>query len=148
MNIFNSVRSNMENMRGGNNQRTSVLNRWNGEGSSTSIPRASESDPNSNNRYSDRWIESGAYMRIKNLQIGYTIPAQKLRSVTRQFIASARLYLGIQNLATFTKYSGYDPEVTRGASFQKGEFPLANGVDPGSSPQPRVIQLGWQITFD
>lgn len=148
MNIFNSVRSNMENMRGGNNQRTSVLNRWNGEGSSTTMPRATESDPNNNNRYSDRWIESGAYMRIKNLQIGYTIPAQKLRAVTREFIASARLYLGIQNLATFTKYSGYDPEVTRGASFQKGEFPLANGVDPGSSPQPRVIQLGWQITFD
>lgn len=148
MNIFNSVRSNMENMRGGNNQRTSVLNRWNGEGSSTTMPKASESDPNNNNRYSDRWIESGAYMRIKNLQIGYTIPAQKLRSATRQFIASARLYLGIQNLATFTKYSGYDPEVTRGASFQKGEFPLANGVDPGSSPQPRVIQVGWQITFD
>lgn len=148
MNIFNSVRSSMESMRGGNNQRTSVLNRWNGEGSSTTMPRATDSDPNNNNRYSDRWIESGAYMRIKNLQIGYTIPAQKLRSVTRQFIASARLYLGIQNLATFTKYSGYDPEVTRGASFQKGEFPLANGVDPGSSPQPRVIQLGWQITFD
>ena len=148
MNIFNSVRSNMENMRGGNNQRTSILNRWNGEGSSTTMPRATESDPNNNNRYSDRWIESGAYMRIKNLQLGYTIPAQKLRAVTRQFIASARLYLGIQNLATFTKYSGYDPEVTRGASFQKGEFPLANGVDPGSSPQPRVIQLGWQITFD
>jgi TonB-linked SusC/RagA family outer membrane protein len=148
MNIYNSVRANMESMRGGNNQRTSVLNRWNGEGSSNTIPRATESDPNGNNRYSDRWIENGAYLRIKNLQIGYTLPAQKLRSITREFIASARIYLGIQNLATFTKYSGYDPEVTRGASFQKGEFPLANGVDPGSSPQPRIIQLGWQFTFD
>ena len=74
MNIFNAVRSGMESMRGGSNQRTSVLNRWNGEGSSTTMPRATDSDPNSNNRYSDRWIENGAYMRIKNLQIGYTIP--------------------------------------------------------------------------
>jgi TonB-linked SusC/RagA family outer membrane protein len=148
MNIYNSVRASMESMRGGNNQRTSVLNRWDGEGSSNTMPRATDSDPNSNNRYSDRWIESGAYMRIKNMQIGYTFPSQRLRSWTRQFVASARLYVGIQNLATFTKYSGYDPEVTRGASFQKGEFPLANGVDPGSSPQPRVIQLGWQVTFD
>ncbi|HUQ64539.1 MAG TPA: TonB-dependent receptor [Flavitalea sp.] len=148
MNIYNSVRANMENMRGGNNQRTSVLNRWNGEGTSNSMPRATEDDANNNNRYSDRWIESGAYLRIKNLQIGYTLPAERLRNATRQFIASSRIYLGIQNLATFTKYSGYDPEVTRGASFQKGEFPLANGVDPGSSPQPRVIQIGWQLTFD
>lgn len=148
MNIFNSVRSGMESMNGGNNQRTSVLTRWNGEGSSNTMPRATASDPNNNNRYSDRWIENGAYMRIKNLQIGYTIPSQKLQSFTREFISAARIYIGLQNLATFTKYKGYDPEVTRGASFQKGEFPLANGVDPGSSPQPRVIQIGWQITFN
>ncbi|MEP7258064.1 MAG: hypothetical protein ABI687_06745, partial [Flavitalea sp.] len=63
-------------------------------------------------------------------------------------ISSARFYLGIQNLATFTGYKGYDPEVTRGASFQKGELSLANSVDDGASPQPRIIQLGWQITFN
>ncbi|MCW3089506.1 MAG: TonB-dependent receptor [Ferruginibacter sp.] len=148
INIFNAVRASMEDMKGGSNQRTSVLSRWHGEGTSNTVPRATASDPNNNNRYSDRWIENGAYVRIKNLQIGYTVSQQKLKSFTKEFISAARFYIGIQNLATFTKYSGYDPEVTRGASFQKGEFPLANGVDPGSSPQPRVIQLGWQITLN
>jgi len=52
-----------------------------------------------------------------------------------------------QNLHTFTKYLGYDPEVTRGFSFQKGEFPLANGQDPGSSPQPKIYQFGVQVGF-
>src|SRR5688500_20202033 len=105
-----------------------------------------KSNTKNNNRYSDRWIERGANMRIKNLQIGYTIPAQKLRSVTRQFIASARFYLGVQNLATFTKYSGYDPEVTRGASFQKGEFPLTKEVVPGRTPHTLSLPAGRQLT--
>jgi TonB-dependent starch-binding outer membrane protein SusC len=146
--VYNSVRTGFEDMSGGNNQFTTVLNRWTGPGTSNKIPRASADDPNGNNRYSDRWIENGAFMRIKNLQIGYTIPSSKLSSITREFISNARFYIGIQNLATFTKYSGYDPEVTRGFSFQKGEFPLANGVDGGGSPQPRVVQFGWQITFN
>lgn len=148
MQVYNSVRAGFEDMRSGNNQFTTVLDRWNGEGSSNTMPRATASDPNNNNRYSDRWIENGAYMRIKNFQIGYTIPAQKLRAATGEFINTARFYIGVQNLATFTKYSGYDPEVTRGASYQKGEFPMANGVDAGGSPQPRILQLGWQITFN
>lgn len=86
-------------------------------------------------------------MRIKNLQVGYIIPSAGLSKLTREFISSARFYIGVNNLATFTKYTGYDPEVTRGFSFQKGEFPLANGQDPGGSPQPTVVQIGWSITF-
>jgi hypothetical protein len=148
MQVYNSVRADMENLRSGNNQFTTVLNRWSGEGTSNTIPRATATDPNSNNRYSDRWIENGAYLRVKNLQVGYTLPGQKLRAVTGDFINSARFYIGVQNLFTFTDYSGYDPEVTRGASYQKGEFPLANGVDAGGSPQPRILQLGWQISFN
>jgi TonB-linked SusC/RagA family outer membrane protein len=145
--IYNGARIALENMSGGNNQLKTVLGRWHGEGTSNSMPRASVDDPNANNRYSDRWIEKGDFMRIKNLQLGYTIPASRLSQFTKGILSGSRFYIGINNLATFTKYKGYDPEVTRGFSFQKGEFPLANGQDPGGSPQPTIIQLGWSLNF-
>lgn len=102
---------------------------------------------NANNRYSDRWIEKGDFLRIKNIQLGYTLPSGGLSKITRGFINGSRLYIAVNNLRTFTKYTGYDPEVTRGASFQKGEFPLANGQDSGGSPQPTSVQIGWSINF-
>ena len=145
--IFNDAGRGLQNMTSGNNQLNTVLNRWKGEGTSNTIPRASFDDPNGNNRYSDRWIENGSFMRIKNLQIGYTIPSKSVSKFTKEFITGSRFYIGVNNLATFTKYKGYDPEVTRGFSFQKGEFALANGQDGGGSPQPRVLQIGWSITF-
>ena len=145
--IYNQARSSLEGMNGGSNQSVSVLKRWSGPGTSNDMPRATIDDPNSNNRYSDRWIENGAYLRIKNLQLGYTFPSSSLQHATKSFVNASRIYIGISNLATFTKYKGYDPEVTRGASFQKGEFPLANGQDAGGSPQPTVVQVGWNITF-
>jgi hypothetical protein len=70
-----------------------------------------------------------------------------MQSWTGGFVSSFRVYVAAQNLYTFTKYLGYDPEVTRGFSFQKGEIVLANGQDPGNSPQPRIFQAGVQVTF-
>jgi TonB-dependent starch-binding outer membrane protein SusC len=145
--IYNAAGTALKGMSGGNNQVRSVLDRWHGEGTSNTIPRATQEDPNGNNRYSDRWIEKGDFMRIKNLQLGYTISAAGLSKITREFINGSRVYISVNNLATFTKYTGYDPEVTRGSSFQKGEFPLANGQDSGGSPQPTLVQFGWSITF-
>jgi len=145
--IYNDAGRSLRDMSSGNNQVKEVLNRWHGEGTSNTIPRASVDDPNANNRYSDRWIEKGDYLRIKNIQLGYTLSSQALSKVTRELINGSRVYIAINNLATFTKYSGYDPEVTRGSSFQKGEFPLANGQDSGGSPQPTVFQIGWSVTF-
>ena len=145
--LYNGARQALEGMTSGNNQLTTVLGRWQGEGTSNSMPRATQADPNGNNRYSDRWIENGNFARIKNLQLGYTLPSAKLSKLTREFISGSRLYIGINNLATFTKYKGYDPEITRAFSFQKGEFPLANGQDSGGSPQPTLIQFGWSVTF-
>ena len=145
--IYNGAGIALQDMTSGNNQLSTVLNRWKNEGTSNTIPRASFEDPNGNNRYSDRWIENGSFMRIKNLQIGYTIPSKNISKLTKEFITGSRFYIGVNNLATFTKYKGYDPEVTRGFSFQKGEFALANGQDGGGSPQPRVVQIGWSITF-
>jgi TonB-linked SusC/RagA family outer membrane protein len=145
--IYNDAGSQLLTMSGGNNQLTDVLGRWKGEGTSNTIPRASRDDPNGNNRYSDRWIEKGDFMRIKNVQIGYTIPAKAFEGALKGILSGSRVYLGVNNLATFTKYRGYEPEVTRGFSFQKGEFALANGQDAGGSPQPTIVQLGWSITF-
>lgn len=145
--VYNQARRNLENMNNGNNQLASVLDRWTPSNTDTNIPRATSGDPNSNNRFSDRWIENGAFTRIKNIQFGYTFANASISKATKELLSGARLYVAIQNLKTFTKYRGYDPEVTRGASFQKGEFALANGQDSGGSPQPRIVQFGVQLQF-
>jgi hypothetical protein len=126
------------------------LNRWTGEGTATSSsnPRLTLNDPNGNNRYSDRWVENAGYLRIQNVQIGYSLSPELLNSWTNNMVSNFRIYLGAQNLATFTNYSGYDPEVGRTQSYQKGEFTLATGQDGGASPLPRIIQLGLSVTFN
>jgi hypothetical protein len=100
-----------------------------------------------NTRFSQRWLENGSFMRMKNLQIGYAIPAAKLTAITKGWISYARFYVGVYNLFTITKYKGYDPEVTRSKGFTNGENQLLNGIDNGGSPQPRMLQLGWQVNF-
>lgn len=145
--VYNAARQSLEGMNSGNNQLASVADRWTPSNTDASIPRAVNGDPNNNNRYSDRWVEDASYLRLKNIQVGYNLPAETLNSVTRNILSGARIYIGIQNLATFTSYKGYDPEVTRGASFQKGEFSLANGQDSGGSPQPTITQFGLQLRF-
>jgi TonB-dependent starch-binding outer membrane protein SusC len=145
--VYNGVRAQMEDLRGSQNFLTSTLGHWTPSNPSNTMPRVTLSDDNNNNRYSDRWIESASFMRIRNIQIGYNIPSDRLKDMTKGAISRFRVYLAAQNLMTFTKYTGFDPEVTRGFSFQKGEAPLANGQDSGSSPQPRILQFGWQVTF-
>ncbi|MDH3711590.1 MAG: TonB-dependent receptor, partial [Cyclobacteriaceae bacterium] len=98
--VYNQGRSENESLAGNQNFSSTVLNRWTGAGTSNSIPRLTESDPNGNQRYSDRWIEDADYMRIKNLQLGYTLPVDLVQKLN--FISSIRAYIGIQNLATFT----------------------------------------------
>jgi TonB-dependent starch-binding outer membrane protein SusC len=145
--VYNQNRAAMEDLQGSQNFLTSTLGYWKGQGTSNSMPRLTQSDDNQNNRYSDRWIENASFMRIRNIQLAYSIPSDRLESWTKGMISRFRVYVAAQNLFTFTKYSGFDPEVTRGQSFQKGETPLSNGQDGGSSPQPRIIQFGWQVTF-
>ncbi len=149
--IFNSSRITLEGLTGTNNFSTQVLNRWTGEGTtnSSSNPRlAGPGDPNGNNRISDRFIEDADYLRIQNIQLGYTIPKDALQSWTNNFVSNMRFYVSVQNLATFTNYSGFDPEVGRAQSFQKGNNPLATGQDDGQAPLPRIIQLGWSVSFN
>ncbi|MEY4929325.1 MAG: hypothetical protein RI909_49 [Bacteroidota bacterium] len=145
--VYNQNRAAMEDLQGSQNFLTSTLDYWKGPGTSNTMPRLTQSDDNQNNRYSDRWIENASFMRIRNIQLAYSIPSVNLENWTKGMISKFRIYVAAQNLFTFTQYTGFDPEVTRGQSFQKGETPLSNGQDGGSSPQPRIIQFGWQVTF-
>lgn len=148
--IYNSSRITLEGLTGTNNFSTQVLNRWTGEGTtnSSSSPRLAGGDPNGNNRNSDRFIEDADYLRIQNIQLGYTVPKAALQSWTNDFVSNMRFFLSVQNLATFTNYSGFDPEVGRAQSFQKGNSPLSTGQDDGQAPLPRIIQLGWSVSFN
>ncbi len=145
--VYNAVRANMEAMVGTNNHFATVADRWTGQGTSNSVPRATVADPNNNRRFSDRWVEDASHLRLQNIQIGYTLNNDALQAIGNGFMSSARLYISITNLATFTSYSGLDPEVTRGFSFQKGEQPLANGQDDGFTPVPRIFQFGARVSF-
>ncbi len=147
--IYNSSRIALEGMTGTGNFSTQILNRWTTEGTtnSSSSPRLTAGDPNQNNRYSDRWIEDADYLRIQNISLGYRVNSEKLSKWNNGLVSGMRFYIGVQNLATFTKYSGYDPEVGRTQSFQKGDFTLATGQDGGASPLPRIVQLGWTVNF-
>ena len=107
----------------------------------TKIPRASINDPNDNDRISDRYVEDGSYLRIKNLTFGYTFPKKWMEKAR---IENLRLYLNFQNIYTFTKYKGYDPEV--GASTQDSTG-LTFGLDNGRYPAPTMYSFGLNITF-
>jgi len=145
--VYNAVRAAMEGMVGTNNQFATVADRWTPSNPSTTIPRATVSDPNANARFSDRWVESANYMRLQNVQLGYTLSNDLVQQIGNGFFTSLRFYVSVQNLLTFTSYTGLDPEVTRGFSFQTGEMPLATGQDDGFTPTPRIFQFGGRITF-
>jgi TonB-linked SusC/RagA family outer membrane protein len=110
---------------------------WTEENHSTTTPRA-VMGPNDNTlSYSDRWMEKGDYVRIKNLQIGYNIPKTILKT---KVVESFRFFAGVQNLLTITKYSGYDPEISGGDIFGKGN-------DDGHFPPVRSFNGGIQVSF-
>lgn len=103
----------------------------------TTVPRITSSDPNNNQRISDRFVEDGSYMRLKNLTLGYTLPATLL---SRFNMRTARIYLSGENLFTITGYSGYDPEVG-----SQNQDPLLIGVDNGRYPSQRILTFGISI---
>jgi TonB-linked SusC/RagA family outer membrane protein len=105
----------------------------------TKTPRAIANDPNDNNRISDRYIEDGSYIRIKNITLGYTLPKDMIRRVK---LENVRLYISIDNLYTFTNYSGYDPEV--GASTLNTNV---HGLDNGRYPTPQSFLFGLNMSF-
>ncbi len=102
-------------------------------------PRFSSLDSNRNNRMSDRWLEDGSYLRIQTLSLAYNLPEAWLKKVK---MSAAKIYLNVQNLYTFTGYSGYDPEI--GAYNQSA---LRQNIDMGRYPTPRTYTLGLNFTF-
>jgi hypothetical protein len=146
--IYNGTRVITEGMQRLFNSGTEVLDAWTPTNTNTDVPRAVSADPNSNARPSDRFLEDGAYLRIKNLSIGYTLPASLL-SFTNGTVKKFRIYFSSQNLLTVTKYNGYDPEVGNRNinNFADNNRFLVNGIDYGQFPQPRTFLGGIQIGF-
>jgi len=121
------------------NKFASVLNRWTGEGTSNTEPRYSFIDANNNSRASDRYVEDGSFIKIKNIQLGYNFPEA---TASKLGLSSLRVYALAKNAFTFTDYTGYDPEISNG-----GSPVLDSGVDRGTYPSPRIISLGLNLKF-
>ncbi len=118
-------------------------NHWTGPGTSNTHPRASWDASGNNTRYSTRFLEDGSYTRLRNLQLGYTIPAGAASSVG---FTSLRVYVSVTNLFTLTKYQGMDPEMTVSNNAQ-GQGDGAAGLDWGTYPAAKSFSVGVNLTF-
>lgn len=130
--VWNGVRASHESMNSTYNQLASTLERWTGEGTSSSMPRAIYADPNNNSRASTRWLENGSYAKLKNLTFGYTLPENW---TNRAKVKALRLYVSFDNLCAITNYSGLDPEVG------------LSGLDYGVYPSARTYMFGVSVKF-
>lgn len=137
--IYNGLRQDLESMSLEFNYSTTTLNTWTPQ-NHTNIPRAVINDPNFNDRTSSRFLENGAYLRMKTLQLGYTF----LESLSQRMkIASLRAYISADNLFTITKYTGFNPDIGRSGSI------LDRGVDFGhiAYPLARTVSIGVQLSL-
>ena len=106
----------------------------------TDLPAIQNSDANNNfTRVSDRFIEDASYIRLQNITLGYTVPAKLLKKI---YLSNVRVYFSAQNVYTWTKYKGLDPEV--GAMYGDA---LMTGLDYGRYPSPRIFTFGLNVSF-
>lgn len=120
------------------NMVTDVLNSWTPENKNTYVPVAKVTNADGGNSLpSEFYVEDGAYFRLKNIQLGYTLPA---RIPKKAHMSRLRVYASVQNLFTLTKYSGFDPEVSSNTLF-------ARGVDQNSYPNARTFTVGFNVSF-
>jgi TonB-linked SusC/RagA family outer membrane protein len=134
--VVNAARRGLENMQDHTNQSKAITRRWRKQGDVTDIPRAVYRDDIGNSRFSTRWIEDGSYFRMKTITLGYNVPQQIMKRIS---FTSARVYVTSQNLFTFTKYKGVDPEFTGGV--------IVGGIDWSTFPQPRTVTFGLNVGF-
>ena len=132
--VYNYVRHQLESQSGVGNQLQSVLNSWRTDGQQTNMPKATWGDPMGNNRFSDRWIEDGSYLRLRTINLTYNVPLKP----TAAFKNIAISITG-NNLFTATNYLGYDPE------FSVSQSPLAQGVDTGLDPLFKSVLFGIRL---
>jgi TonB-linked SusC/RagA family outer membrane protein len=140
---FNRVRQSLDAVSGGSSNRSvAVLDRWTPTNPSNTVPRAVVGDPNNNGRFSERWVEDANYFRLRNLQLGFTLPDGWLGTRTR-------LYVAATNLFTITPYDGLDPEFTTSIDFtrSRNDRQRESRTDNGNLPQPRVFQIGVSTAF-
>lgn len=131
--IYNFVRYKAESMDSYSNQLSSVLGRWIPTNSGSTLPRASFGDPTGNTSFSDRWIEDGSFVRLKQLTLNYKLPQ------VGGLYKGLTIYVTGTNLLTFTNYSGYDPD------FLYSNSPFYMGVDYGKIPQAKSFIVGLKL---
>lgn len=117
------------------NQTVAITNHWTAEGQQTSVPRAVFGDPNGNARFSDRWIEDGSYLKLKNVTLSYNIP------IASTYLQGLTIWGAANNLFTITDYLGSDPE------FSTSNNILMRGIDRGLAPQTANFSLGLKINL-
>lgn len=135
--LFNGNRYYYESMKSPGNMLTTVLDAWTSTNKNTDIPRAVLDDPNGNSRESDRFLENGNFVRLRQAQLGYSLPTDLLK---KAHIERLRFYVSGENLFTITGYSGTDPEFSRSS-------PLDTGIDSYIFPFTRSFTVGAQLTF-
>lgn len=133
--VYNYMRSQLEGGSRFMNQTTAVTRAWQTEGQVTDMPKVTFQDPLGNSRFSDRWIEDGSYLRLKSVTLSYTLP------VHSTFLQGFQFWVQGNNLLTFSKYLGSDPEFTMTSSV------LGQGIDLGQLPQSRSIVAGIKINL-
>ena len=136
--VYNYQRSQLESLNNNWNQTTAAVNRWRYEGQQTDVPRAMDPSSDSwvnNERFSDRWIEDGSYLKLKNIRLTYKIP------VNLSWLLGLSVWGECNNVFTISKYTGQDPE------FSAGNGVLYQGIDAGYLPQSRNFTLGVTINL-
>ena len=132
--IFNIARSILESSGRAFSKSSTVVNAWKGEGTSNSIPRPIVTDPNSNTRLASHYVEDGSFIRLKNIQLGYTLPVKAVQNL--------QLYVAVQNAFVLTKFKGIDPEV----GLDDNNSAIA-GIYQDLYPQPRTLTVGLKCAF-
>jgi TonB-linked SusC/RagA family outer membrane protein len=133
--VYNYVRSQVETGANLYNQSAAMQNRWISEGQQTSVPRMTYDDPMGNNRFSDRWIEDGSYLRFKTLTLAYEVPVNWI------FLSGFTVWASANNLWTYSKYLGADPEFSISNSI------LYQGIDAGLLSQGRSYFIGLKLSL-
>ena len=142
--IYNATRTATEGMIRFFNAGTRVLDAWTPSHTNTDVPRAIAADPNNNARSSTRFVEDGSYLRLKNIELSYNIPLKSLQSMSHGVVSNFKIYISAQNILTFTKYTGLDPEV---GNKDPGSSSLTNGIDYAEYPAPHGYQVGINLNF-
>jgi len=131
---------NMSNMYG--NWTSAILGRWHGEGTSNFLPRVTEDNSNWTN-FSDIYVQDGSYLRISNITLGYDLA----KNIKSKNISQLRVYVAAENLITFTKYNGMDPEIGFSAQGANSDYNFGSGVDLGYYPRPTTFLVGVNVKF-